>query len=545
MKAKTIKIFHTVKYLKLTQVLNRIYRKTKKISLINLDKIHIRGVTKRFIQYNLVQQSFFDNSTFKFLNCKKRISTWNDDDVSKLWLYNLHYFDYLNFDNTSIKFKSKYDLINNWIDKNPLMVGNGWEPYPLSLRIVNWIKFFLSDYEITPKISASLYQQINILKQSLEYHLLGNHLFANAKALVFAGIYFEGEISESWLKLGLKILDQQIPEQIFNDGGNFELSPMYHNIILADMLDLYNLSQSYQIPELLQRQDKWKLIIKRMLYWSRTMSHPDGEVSFFNDSAIGIAACTDKLFEYASKLGIKEDLQVSNYSLIQLDYTYLNDSGYIVVESEKIKAILDTAKIGPDYIPGHGHADTLSFELSLFGQRVFVNSGTGEYGLSEERLRQRKTAAHNTVEVDGADSSEVWSGFRVARRAYPSQPIINQSEESITISCSHNGYQRLSGKVTHQRLWKFDNSNIVITDTLIGKYKSAKCYFHIHPDIDVNIINGIVILTLPNGNDLSLLSSQPISIKDTTWHPNFGVSIKNKVLIINMDKEESILTIKY
>ncbi|MEY6432337.1 heparinase II/III-family protein [Thioalkalicoccus limnaeus] len=65
------------------------------------------------------------------------------------------------------------------------------------------------------------------------------------------------------------------------------------------------------------------------------------------------------------------------------------------------------------------HADTLSFELSLFGQRTIVNGGTSRYGSGPERLAERSTAAHSTVQIDGADSSEVWGGFRVARRARP------------------------------------------------------------------------------------------------------------------------------
>jgi hypothetical protein len=43
--------------------------------------------------------------------------------------------------------------------------------------------------------------------------------------------------------------------------------------------------------------------------------------------------------------------------------------------------ILDVAPVGPDYLPGHAHADTLSFELSLFGQRArqrrYVRYGWG------------------------------------------------------------------------------------------------------------------------------------------------------------------------
>jgi uncharacterized heparinase superfamily protein len=86
------------------------------------------------------------------------------------------------------------------------------------------------------------------------------------------------------------------------------------------------------------------------------------------------------------------------------------------------------------------------FELSLFGQRVVVNSGTSQYGLGAERLRQRGTAAHSTVEVDGADSSEVWGGFRVARRARPFGLAITDEDQGLKVICAHDGYRRLEGQ---------------------------------------------------------------------------------------------------
>ena len=51
------------------------------------------------------------------------------------------------------------------------------------------------------------------------------------------------------------------------------------------------------------------------------------------------------------------------------------------------------------------------------------DSGTSTYERDSERLRQRGTAAHNTVQLGGVDSSEVWSGFRVGRRARPRAEI--------------------------------------------------------------------------------------------------------------------------
>ena len=38
------------------------------------------------------------------------------------------------------------------------------------------------------------------------------------------------------------------------------------------------------------------------------------------------------------------------------------DSGYAIYKSYEMKLIADIGNVGPDYIPGHAHADTLSFE---------------------------------------------------------------------------------------------------------------------------------------------------------------------------------------
>ncbi|WP_080992189.1 heparinase II/III family protein, partial [Vibrio campbellii] len=416
----------------------------------------------------------------------------------------------------------------------------GWEPYPLSLRIVNWVKFFLSTGNYKREVLESLHNQANVLYQTLEYHLLGNHLFANAKALVFAGCYFDDEDADKWLKLGLCILDREVNEQILNDGGNFELSPMYHNIILSDMLDLYSLCIAYESELSWSRKEKWKSIIVKMYSWSCLMAHPNDEVAFFNDSANGIAPKLESICEYANSLGIKvysENLLLDK----EIVCNALKSSGYIIAQNKHFKAILDVAKVGPDYIPGHAHADNLSFELNVGDQRVFVNSGTSVYGLSNERLRQRKTKAHNTVVVDDEDSSEVWSGFRVARRAYPSDPVITESDSEIIVECSHDGYMRLPGKVMHTRKWKFAKDELLICDLLSGVFNHAEAHYHIHPEVNVESpnIDGHVTFYLPNGSSYKVRAEgADIRVEDTTWHPEFGLSIANKKLVLNFQENE-------
>lgn len=529
-------LFHTIRHLKLIQLIDRIRRRFKKTDVKLSSTPSLRLRKQRWKDKELIQSSYISESKYRFLNLEGDVGSWNDTDKSKLWLYNLHYFDDLNAIGSLNRRDSCVSLINSWIKENPPLSGNGWEPYPLSLRIVNWIKFFYKHEYDTDNSKQSLYLQVHVLRQNLEYHLLGNHLFANAKALVFAGCYFNGEVADEWLKKGLEILEAEVSEQILHDGGNFELSPMYHNIILADMLDLYQLSLVY--PDLIPQSTKlyWCKTIGKMLEWAALMRHPDGNVSFFNDSALNVAPTVSALYCYANKLQL---LTPSNSDMKKVNY--LESSGYVVVKNDAMNLIIDVAKVGPDYIPGHAHADTLSFEMSIDNYRVFVNSGTSTYGVGEERLRQRKTESHNTVVVDGKDSSEVWSGFRVARRAYPSEPCIIERDHMISVECSHDGYMRLSGKVTHTRKWQLEPDGLLIQDRLSGEFNHAEAHYHLHPNVQIEDVNSDcqVLLLLPSGARYRV-SVEGASIKtaSTTWHPEFGLSIENKKLVLNFQQNE-------
>ena len=246
----------------------------------------------------------------------------------------------------------------------------------------------------------SLNTQAHFLSKNLEIHLLEITFFANAKALIFAGLFFQGEEANDWYKTGNNILLDELSEQILPDGGNFELSPMYHSIILEDLLDLYNLYILFEItpPNGLEAK------ISKMINWLVIMCHPDGEISFFNDAALNNTPTVEELLRYAKRLGF---VQQKPLPLI----SHLKESGYSRVSLKKAVAIIDRAAVGPDYIPGHAHADTLSFELSIFSHRVVVNSGTSIYGIGKRKNSTKITFAHSTVVIDNENSSEIWAGF--------------------------------------------------------------------------------------------------------------------------------------
>ena len=195
----------------------------KKIDITPVIGLDIRAPTRPFDALQLNQRSLYNKNCFIFLNKEGELEDWNDPRYSKFWFYNLHYFDDLSSIDSSDRVDLHSALLDRWIDENPPAKGNGWEPYPISRRLVNWVKWLLVYGKYSDGRLLSLGIQSKVLMQTLETHLLGNHLFANAKALVFAGLFFKGKAADSWLEKGLKILDLEIPEQILADGGNFEL----------------------------------------------------------------------------------------------------------------------------------------------------------------------------------------------------------------------------------------------------------------------------------------------------------------------------------
>ncbi|HFO1787930.1 TPA: alginate lyase family protein [Escherichia coli] len=530
--------------MKLRQIINRLIRKFKKIKICYSSKYELRQRVGQWLCMEMYPQTYYGNMTFKFLNFQLSINSWNDHKCSKLWLYNLHYFDDLNAFNSKKRKILHLELIHNWIENNPPLKGNGWEPYPTSLRIVNWVKYILSNNINDDNILRSLYIQAQVLSQMLEFHLFGNHLFANAKALIFAGVFFSGKQAEYYLELGLNILDKELNEQILSDGGHFERSPMYHNIILNDILDLCNLAQVYEIVHLRKRLNIWTAKIYKMLEFSSAMSHPDGNISFFNDSTFGISPTHSQLMLYAKSLfDINEGDLISSDNPI--NYIFFKESGYVSASTTNSKVIMDIAKVGPDYIPGHAHADTLSYELSIFGERVIVNSGINQYGLSELRLEQRKTKSHNTIEVNNMDSSEVWSGFRVAKRANPKVIDISLRHETLLVEGSHDGYKKFSGKIIHTRKWILSDNQLIIDDFICGTFQTAISYLHFHPDISLDVIDGGVRLKLKSGKIVTLYIPCPFTVDDSFWYPEFGVSRLNKRIIIHLIKDQLTVTFRW
>jgi len=498
---KYIMLFNTIKFLKPIQINYRVYYliRNRYRNFINKKLLLLKSSNSNsleFIESINIIDCYLGNREFKFLNLSKEFKKnidWNYIEYGKLWTYNLTYFDFL-----SQNHKDSLCLIDDFID-NIDNIKDGLEPFPISLRGINWIKYISYNNIINQKINDSLYAQYYILLDNLEYHLFGNHLLENVFSLLFGAYYFKDDVLYEKSK---EMLTQQLEEQILEDGGHFELSPMYHQIMLFRLLDCINLLQNNSWKKKSNLLDFLVDKAELMLGWLENISYKDGTIPLVNDSTNNIAPTSLQLLDYANRLNI----QINNLPL--------SKSGYRKISKNKYECIVDIGHIGAEYIPGHAHADTFNFELQIDGKYFIVDTGLSTYETNDRRILERTTSSHNTVEVNGKSQSEVWGGFRVANRAN----IIALNEGNNTIEATHDGYKK--DNIYHTRKWSFEENKIIIEDSL-SQSANGIARFHFSPNIHQDEI-------LNRFN----MGESDFEFKNYEYSPQFNMKINALVLQI-------------
>lgn len=343
--------------------------------------------------------------------------SWHMNLSTPLWRFNFHYHEYLlplakaYLDTGNERYLNKAKaIIGSWIEACPRSKGGvAWDSYVIAMRVVNWLAFLgeLSselegDKLFVAQVNESLAEQLVHLSQHLEKDLLANHYLEDLKALVILACYFN---DRETLTFSLLALQEQISEQILPDGMHFELSPMYHKIVLEDLLRaaLFLKDYGYSTAELIggfRLQDMCDVLYSLERNINRT--------PLFNDCGDNVAKSRDALLQCARKrFGIEARYE-----------SELPDAGYALIERETaagvVKVVFDAGNPGPAYAMGHAHCDALSFECFIDGEPWIVNCGTYAYQ-DETRLRYKATLSHSTIRLDGVEQHECWGAFRVAR----------------------------------------------------------------------------------------------------------------------------------
>lgn len=523
-----IKVFNTVKYMNRRQIIYRVKyefvkRIRKSIKKYKYKNINLNYRFKDFHYINLrnsceyisISNDILNNKFIFLNNIKHKFNNkidWSFQvDKYRLWNFNLNYFDYLdtlaianNLTSEKKYIIKGFELIKGWIYDNKVYDKNTWDPYVVSKRIYNWINFtsfykeLLLDDELKI-INESIYSQGIYLSKNIEYYLDGNHILMDAKGICFIGVYFN-EIK--LIKLGVNLLISEFNRQILNDGGHYERSPSYQVEVLSHYAEVYILflknNINYRIDEILLCVDKMSNYLNKIIM-------PNKKIPLLNDSSLDYPFYYNDLLQVVSIIlnnNLYFECKKSDYLLMILgndisnkfdfnsvDYYKKNeniifkDTGYYLIKdfinSEELYFLFDCGDCGPDYNLGHAHADNLSIIFTVGGYELVIDSGTYTYKIGAKRDHYRSTIAHNTVSLDFNNSSDVWSGFRVAKRAKTILKKYIDTEIYTYIHASHDGYYRKiikKGIIHNREIIYLKGKGIFIIDSFRGKNASSYKY---------------------------------------------------------------------
>ena len=126
----------------------------------------------------------------------------------------------------------------------------------------------------------------------------------------------------------------------------------------------------------------------------------------------------------------------------------------------------------------------MNFELFYKGRPIIVDTGVSTYEKNDRRLLERSTSSHNCVGL-GSNSSDVWSGFRVGKRAKVKIGL----DDHQKLTAAHDGF----GPLTSRTFDSAVTGQMTISDILISKSTSnnyyGQGYLHFHPDVHLERVN--------------------------------------------------------
>jgi len=509
-----IRYYHTVKDLKAVQILSRF---KKYFFKPDFKKIETRDFSFQLPipKSDFIEYSCIEDGEICFLNKRLPLTDFFKPGIFSSFLmleqFTLHYMDFFldpAFDRSTAK------TFVEFYEKNTDLPC-AFAPYVVSLRLVNWLK--ASHAHKFDQFTLSHLEKLGrFVKKYKEYDVLGNHLLKNIKALIFYQHYFQ--LSQEDVLSAQRLLEEQLNEQILPDGWHFERTPTYHLVVLEDLLDLYNIlpaSSSERMISILEDN------ITRMLgvtsIWQE--NYP-----LFNDSSYSSAPSLMDIHSYAEALGFEVRAQ-------KTELRRFDNAGYYVYFKPGFTLWIDAGDLGPKYLPGHAHNDSLSFIMYVNDEILFTDTGACSYQELSLRNIARSVRSHNTVMIDDTEPSEFWRSFRYAKKVKFHSKDVADSRLRAAITYRNR---------KHERVWEINDESVNIVDTVDGKEGLA--FFHLAEGHKVRLSNSDKTASIEKqGEEVAELKTENrFEVGESLYCPNINDTRKRKVLSVKFSHRNKV-----
>lgn len=372
------------------------------------------------------------------------------------------------------------DLLDDWMDANPYGWGINWaSAMEAAMRVFTWTWFYRTmgnspswqGPHFRARVLSTIYLHLHFVRRHLELSdINGNHLIANAAALVAGGGFFGAGRPRRWMKLGERILNREILLQVLPDGVDYEGSIPYHRLV-AECLYFAAAAvdeDGGSFPPAYHDR------LLKMADYIRAYTKPDGLAPVFGDAddarvlPFGGQPINDHRYlphlirGRWAKNEVSDDWEASASECLWWwgaapqtvaaklppESTAFPNGGSFILRSHEDYVFVDCGPIGLSGRGGHGHNDCLAFEAALKGVSLIVDPGsytyTGDYRL---RNKFRSTRVHNTPLVDEEEINRFVSERTLWFMQSDAQPKLLAWEDDdlwTLFRGSHTGYERLS-----------------------------------------------------------------------------------------------------
>lgn len=451
------------------------------------------------------------------------------------------------------------DQIVSWMDACEFGTGMNWRsPLELSIRLINWVYALeliatagVIDIDTNRRIETSIYQHLwDVSRKYSRFSSANNHLIGEAAGVYVAACrYPHLPNAEAWRRDAKRILIHEISDQVDADGVHRELATGYHLFVL----------QFFAIAHIVGRQsddafpDEYTARLDSMGEFPKALS-AGGRMPLFGDCDDGYVLdlggdrgdprpwieIVDRIVGHSTNDGASGESRheaanwllgpntdtctAANPQSTQLRSTCFEEAGIYLLQSgrsdsdDAISVTVDVGPLGFKSIAAHGHADALSMTLRAFGAEFLIDPGTYDYFTHPEwRDYFRMTRAHNTIEIDGLDQSEMLGKFMWGQRANARCIDWRPDGSQSRLIAEHDGYTRLSDPVIHRRsITLHESSGCVRIDDALDASAShnAAIHFHFAPECRVELVGdrvvrasrdeGAIEMTLPDIAEIRL-----------------------------------------
>lgn len=419
-----------------------------------------------------------------------------------------------------------------------------WRSLEVSNRLQNmysYFQLFNTSKNFTPEFfSVFLVNTHKHAKYILNnYSDQGNHLLFQAQRVMYAGIFFpEFKDASAWRKSGMDVLNKEMDVQIYDDGMQFELDPMYHLAMIEVFCKAFNMAEingfQAEFPQ------KYKDTIEKMIMAYYYILLPDLSLPMFSDTHSFKADAVIKNSKGWMKL-FPNNEQIRYFATEGKEgvapKTTLNamkTSGFYSLRSGWDKDATAMVYKGGPAGEWHCQLDNGTFNLMVKGRNFFPDAGSYSYGGDAEVMKMRdwfrQTKVHNTLTLNDNNLEKA-----------DTKCLLWKSDKNLDVLVTENpSYRDLS----HRRSVFFvDKKFYVIVDEAVGeaKGKVGIHYQMCEGDVTLDLAGQKAYTNFHDGNNLivkTFSEQNQTMIEEEGWISyESKKKLPRKAFAFNVDKQ--------